>query len=80
MEFRMNEAKNDVKAIGDIIADYVAQGRIAALERAFRNNPKLMALIADYWKAHNKARETHKKVMQVLNDLAKDNKLEQPKL
>lgn len=76
----MSEGSKEVKKIGDIIADYVAQGRIAALERAFKNNPKLLALIADYWRAHKKAKETHAKVMQVLNDLAKDDKLEQPKL
>lgn len=49
--------------ISDIVADYIAKGRVAELEKIFRNDPEVMAAVKAYWDHMNKFREMHKKFM-----------------
>lgn len=70
----MNENNEDAKKLGDIVVDYVAKNRIAKLEKAFQDNPKLMQDIREFSQVHTKWVSTHNKLMDSLKRMCNKGK------
>lgn len=71
---RMNEANDTAKKLGDIVVDYISKNKMGKLEKAFKDNPKLMQDIREFSQIHNKWMSTHQRLMNSLKQMCNKQK------
>ena len=70
----MNESRDDAKKLGDIVVNYISKNKKQKLVNAFKKNPVLMKHVEEYSNAHDKWKDAHKRLMDVLEKVCNDKK------